>query len=122
MTSRSTKTKKPIKKSKYKAVKTEVDGIKFDSKKEANRHIELKKLEKANVISSLKLQVKHVLQPKFKMGNKTIRAITYVSDFEYYDEVKKEWIIEDVKGMQTDIYKLKKKMFMYKFQTEIHEV
>ena len=56
------KTKKKKKKSKYKAVKTEINGIKFDSKKEARRYKELKILEKADEIKSLELQPRFLLQ------------------------------------------------------------
>ena len=108
-------------KTKYGANKALYDGIKFDSKKEAKRYSELKILEKSNKIKSLKLQVPFELQPKFKFMGKTIRAINYVADFVYEDE-KGNMIVEDSKGFRTPIYKLKKKMFEYKYKIEIKEV
>lgn len=105
------KTKKKKKKSKYSAVKTKVNGIKFDSKKEARRYKELKILEKADEIKSLELQPRFLLQEKFKYAGKTIRKIEYVADFRYIDE-KGNTIVEDVKGMKTEVYKIKKKIFL----------
>ena len=105
------KTKKKKKKSKYKAVKTKVNGIKFDSKKEARRYKELKILEKADEIKSLELQPRFLLQEKFKYNGKTIRKIEYVADFRYIDE-KGNTVVEDVKGMKTEVYKIKKKIFL----------
>ena len=105
------KTKKKKKKSKYKAVKTEINGIEFDSKKEARRYKELKILEKADEIKSLELQPRFLLQEKFKYNGKTVRKIEYVADFRYIDE-KGNTIVEDVKGMKTEVYKIKKKIFL----------
>lgn len=108
------KTKKKKKKSKYSAVKTKVNGIKFDSKKEARRYKELKILEKADEIKSLELQPRFLLQEKFKYNGKTIRKIEYVADFRYIDE-KGNTVVEDVKGMKTEVYKIKKKIFLKKY-------
>lgn len=108
--------------SKYYSRKVIIDGIKFDSKKEGNRYLELKLLLKAGKIRDLELQKKFELQPKYKMNNKTIRAIYYVADFVYFDVDKKEMIVEDTKGFRTEVYKLKKKLFEYKYGIEIKEV
>lgn len=110
--------------SKYRAKKTVVDGIKFDSKREAERYCELKLLEKAKEIRNLELQPRFLLQDKFKDRNgKTHRKIEYVADFMYIDKDGKK-IVEDVKGMMTDVYKLKKKMFLkiYDDQYEFREI
>ena len=98
--------------SKYRAKKTVVDGIEFDSKREADRYCELKLLEKAKEIRDLELQPRFLLQDKFKdkQGN-THRKIEYVADFLYIDKLGRN-IVEDVKGVLTDVYKLKKKMFL----------
>ena len=101
--------------SKYYSRKTTIYGITFDSKKEADRYCELRLLEMAGKIRELKRQVQFVLQPTFKKNGKTIRAITYVADFEYYDIEKGKYIVEDVKGYKTKEYKLKKKMFEYRY-------
>ena len=110
------------KKSKYGANKTIYDGIKFDSQREANRYAELKLLEKAGRIENLQLQVIYELQPAFEfLGNK-IRAINYVADFVYFDKRTNETVVEDVKGMKTPVYKLKKKLFEYRYKMEIKEI
>ena len=101
---------------KYKNEKIIVDKIKFDSKLEARRYCELKLLERAKEIKDLRRQVEFELQPSYKKNNKTIRAINYVADFVYYDLKKGKIIIEDTKGFKTEIYKLKKKLFEYKYR------
>lgn len=99
---------------KYGARKTEANGILFDSKKEAARYQELRLLEKAGEIHNLRLQVPFELQPKFRKNGKTWRAVTYIADFVYLTKEGEE-VIEDVKGMRTDVYRLKRKMFEYQF-------
>src|SRR6266481_255784 len=88
--------------SKYKAIKTEVDGVAFHSRKEANRYRELKLLEKCGKISELGLQ------PRWPIFINNMLICYYIADFRYYESG--EWIIEDVKGMKTPIYNLKKKL------------
>lgn len=110
-------------KNKYKAKKAIVDGIVFDSRKEAKRYTELKKLEEMGSIRDLSLQVQFELVPSFEIiidGKKRKRRpITYVADFVYYiNNVK---VVEDVKGRKTEVYKIKKKIFEYKFKTTIKE-
>lgn len=94
--------------SKYKAKRTEVDGIKFASQKEARRYLQLKALEKDGCISDLRMQVPYILIPKSKYG----RAVKYIADFVY--TIAGETIIEDVKGVLTPVYKLKKRMMAEK--------
>lgn len=104
-----------MKYSKYGAKKTIVNGISFDSKKEADRFMELFILQKANKIKNLKLQPRYELQEKFKFNGKTYRAIYYVADFEYYDIERKATIVEDVKSKFTEkneLFRLKEKMFL----------
>lgn len=101
---------------KYGNIETVVDGIKFDSKKEAMRYAELKLMEKNGFISELELQKKFELQPSFydSEGHKQ-RPIFYVCDF-FYKQADK-YIIEDVKSAITRnnaVYKLKKKMMAYR--------
>ncbi|MDU7141448.1 MAG: DUF1064 domain-containing protein [Anaerococcus vaginalis] len=103
---------------KYKNKKTIVDGIPFDSLKEARRYKELKLLERRKAISCLELQPSFELIPKLIHNGKTIRKVIYKADFKYFDNNKKIWIVEDVKGFKTDVYKLKKKMFLYKYGNE----
>ena len=108
--------------SKYKNDRTEIDGFKFDSKKEAEYYLILKDREKYGEIRYLRLQYPVEIQPAFtdKQGNK-IRAITYKADFYFYDVKLKAWRIIDVKGFKTEVYKLKKKLLLYK-GIEIEEV
>ena len=102
-------------KNKYNSRKVVVDGIKFDSHKEARRYKELKLLEKAKEIENLELQPKFLIQDKFKYGEKTIRRISYVADFKYTHCRSGKEVVEDVKGYRTDVYKLKKKLFLYRY-------
>lgn len=100
---------------KYRNNKTLIDGIVFDSRLEAQRWCELKILERAGEITDLQRQVHFELQPSFRKNGKTIRKIEYVADFVYRDRKTGRMIIEDTKGMKTAVYKLKKKMFEYKY-------
>lgn len=104
---------------KYHAIKTTVDGITFDSRAEARRYRELKLLERAGAIENLVLQPKFELQPKYKIGKRCERAIIYRADFQYWDNGKSCLVVEDVKGVETKDFKLKKKLFEYKYQTEV---
>lgn len=107
---------------KFKNKKTKVDGIVFDSQKEAKRYLELKMLLNLGKISGLKMQPIYILQEKFKLNGKNIRAIKYVADFEYLDNSSGKIVIEDVKGIKTDVYKLKKKLFQKKYGKDIKEI
>ena len=102
------------KRHKYNAKKILIDGIEFDSKKEAKRYLELKMLERAGKIKNLKLQPVFLLQEGFYYRGKAIRQITYRADFEYVDE-NGNVVVEDVKGVETPVYKLKKKLFLRKY-------
>ena len=112
--------------SKYKAVKTTIDGITFDSKKEAKRYTELKVLERAGHITHLELQ------PEYEIVINGVKICKYKADFRYFTvraennersyNSKGEWqtptmtgdkegqIVEDVKGFKTPIYRLKKRL------------
>lgn len=103
---------------KYNAKKTVVDGIKFDSKKEAKRYKELKALELVGKIDRLELQPRFLLQDGFRYEGKAIRKIEYVADFLYRDLSTYELVVEDVKGVKTDVYKLKKKLFLKRYGDE----
>lgn len=109
--------------SKYNSRKTTVDGITFDSKKEARRYLVLKQMEQDGEIKNLRLQVPVELIPSFEIvidGKKRKRrAMRYICDFVY--EVSGKTVYEDVKGRKTDVYAIKKKLFEYKFKTTIKE-
>ena len=88
----------------------------FDSAKEWRRNQELEALQRAGEISELNRQVPFVLMPSFaiadettKSGRRTVREIRYIADFTYRLKNGTR-IIEDVKGMQTDVFKLKRKL------------
>ncbi len=96
---------------KYRAIKTEVDGIMFDSKKEAKRYQYLKERLDAGIIADLKLQ------PQFKCEINGKKICTYKADFEYLlaDQIGPQgqighYVVEDVKGFKTPTYRLKKKL------------
>lgn len=97
------------KRNKYNNKKIIVDGIKFDSTKEANRYCELKILIKAGEVKNLLRQVKFELISK----TRTERAMYYIADFAYEEDGNT--IVEDVKGFKTEVYKLKKKLFKTKY-------
>lgn len=102
---------------KYHNTKTVADGIKFDSKLEAERYAQLKILERAGVIRELELQPSFELIPSFKKNGKTWRKTVYKADFRYILAKDDRIIIEDVKGSTaviTDVFRLKQKLFEYK--------
>lgn len=104
------------KKNKYGAKKSIVDGIKFDSKKEADHYISLKLLLNNKKIKDLELQVKY---PVF-INDKKI--FNYIADFTYTDIETGNKHVIDVKGFKTDIYKLKKKAVEAYYNINILEV
>ncbi len=109
-------------KSKYHNQKIEYNGETFDSKKEYEYFLILKDREKRGEIIDLKRQYPIEIQPAFEMPNgKKIRAITYIADFVYYEVLPDSYRsmiyprhVVDVKGMKTDVYKLKKKLLAYR--------
>ena len=102
------------KESKYHNQKVEVGGKTFDSKKESKDWLRLKSMEDSGLIKDLRCQVPFELQPKYTTRDgRKIRAITYVADFVY--ERDGAQYVQDSKGMRTDVYKMKRKMFEYKY-------
>ena len=91
---------------KYRNTPTVLDGIRFDSKREAERYAELKLLERGGIIKDLKTQVRFELIPKNKNG----RAVYYVCDFTYTENGV--LVVEDVKSQptKTPVYRLKKRL------------
>jgi hypothetical protein len=92
-------------KSKYSSVRTEVDGIKFSSRKEAKRYGELKMLQLAGEIRDLRMQV------PYNLNEGGTFKYTYRADFCYKDKQGNE-IVEDVKGYRTKEYVRKKKLML----------
>lgn len=100
---------------KYNAHRTEVDGVVFDSKAEANRYLELKLLLQAGEITDL------VLHPRFELAVKGQKICSYIADFQYKDQ-HGQTITEDVKGKRTAVYQLKKKLMRAIHGIEIAEI
>lgn len=86
---------------KFRAKKTKVDGIVFASAKEAGRYSELKLLLKSGAITRLELQ------PSFPVFINGVKCFIYRADFSYFDG--DSFVVEDVKGMKTAVYRLKKR-------------
>lgn len=120
---------------KYQSIKTCVNGIEFDSRKEARRYQELLLLERAGVIQNLRLQEKFLLIPsqyefyerygakgqELKPGRKLIeKECAYVADFVYEENGKT--IVEDTKGFKTKDYIIKRKLMLYIHGIRIKEV
>jgi len=101
--------------SKYRAVRVNVDGIVFHSKREANRYCELKLLEKSGEIGQLEMQCRYALKV---VGQK---IGSYVADFTYWDK-DGNFHCEDVKGFRTPLYRWKKKHFEAQYGITIQEV
>ncbi len=90
--------------SKYRAIRTEVDGIPFASKREAQRYMELAVAQRAGIIHEL------TLQQKFPLVVNGVKVCTYIADFCYRDQQGRA-IVEDSKVFKTPVYKLKYKLF-----------
>lgn len=109
--------------SKYGAKRTTVDGITFASQKEAARYNELRLLERAGEIHSLRMQ------PSFELDViggfvKDIRVNlgVYRADFDYFDVKADTRVVEDVKGFKTPLYRWKKKHVEAQYGIEIREI
>lgn len=122
---------------KYYNKKTEVDGVTFDSKREAKRYMELRILEKAGEITDLQRQVKFELIPdqrektceiytkgprkgEPKPGKVIERRVEYIADFVYTQDG--QTVVEDTKGFRTKDYIIKRKLMLYRHGIRIREV
>lgn len=118
---------------KYGAAKMVIDGITFDSRKEARRYTELKLLERTGKIADLQMQVRFKLIPaqyaqsaevytrgpkkgQHKQGKCIEQPVSYVADFVYVENGRK--IIEDTKGMRTKDYIIKRKLVRWIYGKE----
>ena len=107
--------------SKYKNHRVVVDGISFQSKKEANRWLELKLMAAAGEILDLRRQVKFELIPAQRYKDrrtgrwKAERGVWYIADFTYVDARTDEFVVEDVKSESTitPAYKIKRKLMRW---------
>lgn len=102
------------KRSKYNNKKTIVDGIEFDSKKEADYYCTLKLLRQAGEIRDFGVQPRYELQPAFTKNGQTYRPITYIADFIIVN-LDGTTDVVDVKGVETQVFKIKRKMFEYQY-------
>lgn len=108
--------------SKYGNKKTLVDGIWFDSKKEAARYQDLLLLQRAKMIRSLMLQQVFVLAPSVILDGIKIPELRYKADFTYFDDTKGgDFVVEDVKGFRTKDYKLKRHLMKSQLGIEVLE-
>lgn len=107
--------------SKYHAKKTVVDGITFDSRRESCRYLVLKGMEEDGTIEGLRRQVRYELVPAFDVDGRHYRPVFYVADFVYVDKETGKTVVEDVKGMRTDVYRLKSKLFARRYGMSIKE-
>ncbi len=117
---------------KYRNVKTTLDGISFDSRKEANRYAELRILEKAGLIQNLQMQVKYVLIPEQRepdtlgarggvhKGRLIEKECAYIADFVYEEDGKT--VVEDTKGFRTKDYIIKRKLMLKVHGIRIKEI
>ena len=107
--------------SKYHSKKVTVDGVEFDSRKEAHRYTELLLLERAGAIQGLQRQVKFELIPSQRYDGKVIeRPCHYVADFVYQENGNT--VVEDTKGFRTKDYIIKRKLMLYLCGIRIKEV
>mgnify|MGYP002706008184 CR=1 FL=1 len=124
-------------KNKYGNRKTVVNGIEFDSRKEAVRYQELRLLERAGKISGLRLQEKFILIPsqreastevyksgpqkgRRKPGKLLEKECSYIADFCYTEN--REIVVEDTKGFRTEAYKIKRKLMLERYGIRIREI
>ena len=108
------------------------DGLIHDSKKEAIRWNELKLMQSAGAITGLQRQVKFVLIPaqyepdsigkngKFKKGKCIERECSYIADFIYNEN--DNLVVEDVKGVRTKEYIIKRKLMLQVYGIQIKEI
>ena len=109
---------------KYGNEKIELSGQTFDSKREGRRYLELQMMLKGGLISDLRLQVPFELIPaqKDQQTGKTIeRAVNYVADFVYKTPDGKT-VVEDSKGYRTEVFRIKKKLMLWRHGIEVKEV
>lgn len=103
---------------KYNNRKTVVDGITFDSKREAARWQQLKLMERGGLIEGLERQVKYELVPRQVRE----RSVDYYADFVYTDNSNNQQVVEDVKGVRTSTYVIKRKLMLWVHGIRVVEV
>lgn len=119
--------------SKYHSKKVTIDGITFDSKREASRYSELLLLERAGQIQNLELQKVFELIPtqreilpetddygRQKLGKVIERPVKYIADFVYTENG--ETVVEDTKGYRTSDYVIKRKLMLLRYGIRVKEI
>ena len=107
---------------KYNNTKKTFDGITFDSILEARRYAVLKSRLEAGTISDLHLQPHYTIMEGYKdLSGTYIRPVQYIADFSYINADGKR-IVEDVKGVRTEAYAIKRKLIRDRFGVEIVEI
>lgn len=104
--------------SKYNAKRVTLDDIAFDSIAEGARYRELCLLQSAGEIWGLKCHPRFEIVPGLNYNGKQERALYYEADFEYYEDnagVPPTHVVEDVKGMETAVYRLKRRLFIWQY-------
>jgi hypothetical protein len=105
--------------SKYRAIKAKADGKTFDSTKERDRYLTLKRAQSEGKIRGLECQKEFLLQEGFRDNTgKYQRPIVYICDFYYQDVASGNWVVEDVKSIVTrklEVYRIKRKLFMFRY-------
>ena len=93
-----------------------IDGIVFDSKAESRRYQELRLMERAGVVSGIELQAEYVLVPPYTRQDGTkSRGVRYLADFRYVETSTGRTVVEDVKGVATEAYRIKRTMLGWRF-------
>lgn len=106
---------------KYGNKRVQEDGYAFDSKAECARYYQLKLMQRAGHISALQVHPSYELQPAFKdRDGIRQRAICYEADFAYQEGA--DQVVEDVKGHETKDYKIKAKLFRYRYSALVYRV
>lgn len=99
----------------FKVYKPIIDGIQFDSGMEAKFYVHLLEEICDGIVDSFSMQQPFQLQPSFSLNGKRIAPIRYIADF-VVSYTNGDMIVIDVKGRETPDFKLKKKLFEYKFR------
>lgn len=102
----------PRQRHKFRAAPERRDGHFFASRAEAKRYSELMLLWEADVIRAMRLQPRYQLLPKTDIGGEHLSSIEYVADFAYYEVATRKQVVEDVKGVETSMFRLKRNWFL----------
>ena len=106
---------------KYNNKKVVLNGITFDSQKEARRYRDLSLLERAGEIKDLQTQVRYNLIPAQKICGEKVRGTDYIADFVYWTK-DDQFICEDAKGHKTADYIIKRKLMKLIHNIDVVEV